>query len=56
MKNRDIEHAYQQAKIYEEHYRPSLNLIRSFKSIFGVLLFGSSTVVHSYIPKKKGLR
>ena len=52
MKNRDIELAHQQAKIYEEHYRPSLNLIRSFKTIFGVLLFGSSTVVHSYRRRK----
>lgn len=56
MKNKDIALAHQQAKIYEEHYRPSLNFIRSFKSIFGVLIFGSSTVVHNYIPKKKGLR
>jgi hypothetical protein len=56
MKNKDIELAHQQAKIYEEYYRPSFNFIRSFKSIFGVLLFGNSTVVNSYIPKKKGLR
>jgi hypothetical protein len=53
MKNRNIEHGRQGAKIYEAHYKPSLNITRFFKSILGILIFGRTTVAHSYAPVKK---
>lgn len=53
MKNRNIVHAHQEAEIYREYYRPSMNLWRFTKSILGVLIFGSSTVAQSYVPAKK---
>ncbi len=44
MKNRRIEHAHQAVKIYENHYKPSLNPLRFVKSILGIVLFGSTSV------------
>ena len=55
MKNRNIVHAHQEAEIYKEYYKPSFNMWRFTKSILGVLLFGRSTVVRSYVPTKKTL-
>jgi len=48
MKNKRIEHASQEVKIYKDYYRPSINPTRFLKSIFGVLLFGSTSVAHNY--------
>jgi hypothetical protein len=53
MKDRKIVHAHQQAGIYKEYYRPSMNPWRFVKSILGVLVFGNSTVARSYIPRKE---
>jgi hypothetical protein len=48
MKNKRIEHASEEVKIYRDYYKPSFNVFRFFRSIFGVLLFGSTSVAHSY--------
>lgn len=48
MKNKHIEHASQEVKIYKDFYRPSMSPARFLKSIFGVLLFGTTSVAHSY--------
>lgn len=48
MKNKRIEHTSREVKIYKEYYKPSFNVVRFFKSVFGVLLFGSTSVAHSY--------
>ncbi|MFL5786996.1 MAG: hypothetical protein ACJ748_03005 [Flavisolibacter sp.] len=53
MKNRHIVHIHQEAEIYKDYYRPSLNLWRFTKSILGVIIFGSSTVAKGYAPAKK---
>jgi hypothetical protein len=53
MKNKRIKHARQETKIYENYYRPSLNLLRFLKSILGVVIFGRSTVASSYVPGSK---
>jgi len=53
MKNRNIVHAHQEAEIYREYYRPSINLLRFAKSILGVFIFGSPTVANSYAHRKK---
>lgn len=52
MKNQNIKHARQEVKIYENHYKPSLNILRTIKSILGVLIFGRTTVAHSSISNK----
>lgn len=48
MKNKHIEHAHREVAIYKDYYKPSINPFRFFKSVFGVLLFGSTTVAHNY--------
>jgi hypothetical protein len=53
MKNRNIYHAREEVKIYENYYKPSFNVWLFLKSIFGVLLFGRSSVAHSFVPMKK---
>jgi hypothetical protein len=42
MKNRNIAHVREHAKIYHHHYKPSLNMLRFIKSILGILISGSS--------------
>lgn len=53
MKNKRIEHARNEVKIYESYYKPSLNLLRFTKSILGVLIFGRTSVAEHYVPVKK---
>jgi hypothetical protein len=53
MNRRRIAHHREEVKIYRNHYKRSFNLIRFFKSILGVLIFGSTTVAHSYAPIQK---
>jgi len=53
MKNRNIVHSHEEAEIYREYYRPSLNVWRFTKSILGVLIFGSSTVPNSHANSRK---
>jgi hypothetical protein len=55
MKNRSIAHSRREVEIYKAYYKPSFNLLRFFKAILGVFLFGRATVAHSYIPVKKRL-
>ncbi len=42
MKNKRIEHSYQEAKIYSHYYKPSFNLFRLVKSVLYVFFSGSS--------------
>jgi hypothetical protein len=42
MKNKDISHANEEAKIYHNYYKPSLNILRLFKSVLSVFISGSS--------------
>jgi hypothetical protein len=53
MKNRNIEHGRQEVKIYEAYYKPSFNIGRFLRSVFGALVFGHFTVAQSYAPNKK---
>jgi hypothetical protein len=53
MKNRHITHSREQVEIYKDYYKPSLNLWRFAKSILGVLISGSGSAAHHYIPVKK---
>ena len=53
MKNKRIEHASEEVKIYKDYYKPSFNPTRFIKSIFGVLIFGSTSVAHHYAPVER---
>jgi hypothetical protein len=53
MKNRHIEHGRQEVKIYEAYYKPSFNVGRFLKSVFGALIFGRFATAQSYSPTKK---
>jgi hypothetical protein len=53
MKNKRITHSREQVEIYKDYYRPSINLWRFAKSILGVLIMGSGSAAHHYIPVKK---
>lgn len=53
MKNKRIEHARNEVRIYESYYKPSLNLLRFTKSILGVLILGRTSVAENYVPVKK---
>ena len=52
MKNRNIAHAYQHAKIYRHHYKPSLNIFRLLKSVLGIIISGSSPAAGAITRKK----
>ncbi|MCC7401493.1 MAG: hypothetical protein IT214_08410 [Chitinophagaceae bacterium] len=52
MKNKRIEHAYEQAKIYHQYYKPSLNVFRLIKSVLAVIISGSSNAAESYTRRK----
>jgi hypothetical protein len=52
MKNRQLVHSHESAKIYRHYYKPSLNLFRLFKSVMSVLLSGSSAAAHTYYRRK----
>jgi hypothetical protein len=48
MKNKNIVHSFEEAKIYHSYYKPSLNFFRLFKSILSVFISGSSPAAGSY--------
>lgn len=57
MKNKSIERSRREVKIYRDYYKPSFNVFRFLKSIFGVLIFGTPSVAHHYVPaERKKLR
>ena len=53
MKNKIIVHGHEEAKIYKHHYRPSLSLIRFFRSVLSVLVTGQSQAAHKYLYRRK---
>lgn len=52
MKHKHIVHAHEQAKIYHQYYRPSLNIFRLLKSVLSVFISGSSHAAGSYSRRK----
>lgn len=51
MKNKNIAYSHEQAKIYHNYYKPSLNVFRFMKSILAVFISGSSPAAHH--PRRK---
>jgi hypothetical protein len=47
MKNRNLIHAHEEAKIYQQHYRPTLNVFRLLKSVISVVVSGNSPAAHN---------
>jgi hypothetical protein len=52
MKNKRIAHAYEEAKIYRQYYKPSLNFFRLLKSVLAVFISGSSPAAGSFARRK----
>lgn len=52
MKNRNLLHAHQSAKIYSHYYKSSFNLLRLFKSVLAVIIGGSSSAAASHYRRK----
>ncbi|WP_460570806.1 hypothetical protein [Flaviaesturariibacter terrae] len=52
MKNKQIADVRTEIKVYEAHYKPSLNVFYTLRSIMGVLLFGQTTVAPSLRRRK----
>lgn len=52
MKNKNIAHAHEEAKIYRHYYKPSLNVFRLLRSVLGVVISGSSHAAGSF-PRRK---
>lgn len=52
MKNKSAEFSREESRIYKNYYRPSLNIIRFFKAILGVLISGTTYVSHHRNYKK----
>ena len=54
MKNKQrLTHYREEVRIYRDHYKPSFNMFRFAKSILGVLMYGSTSVAHSYLPVER---
>lgn len=52
MKNRNIIHSHEAAKIYHRHYKPSLNFFRLLRSVLAVLISGSAPAASSVARRK----
>ena len=52
MKNRHIAHSHEQAKIYHNYYKPSLNIFRLIKSVLSVFISGSSPAASAHGRRK----
>jgi hypothetical protein len=53
MKNRNLVHAHESAKIYRHHYKASFNIIRLLKSVLSIFISGTSHVAHTYHHRKR---
>lgn len=42
MKNKNIVHSHEEARIYRSYYKPSFNLLRLVKCVLAVFISGSS--------------
>jgi hypothetical protein len=52
MKNKNIAHAHEHAKIYRHYYKPSLNIFRLLKSVLLILISGSSHAAGGFSRNK----
>jgi hypothetical protein len=52
-KRRVIVHGHEEARIYQNNYKPSLNIFRLLRSVLGVLITGQSHAAHKYLYRRK---
>jgi hypothetical protein len=52
MKNKNIAHVHEHAKMYRHYYKPSLNIFRLLKSVLLIFITGSSPAAGSLSRKK----
>jgi hypothetical protein len=52
MKNKNIVHSNEEARIYRHYYRPSLNIFRLLKSVLSVFVTGSGPAAGSTWRRK----
>jgi len=48
MKNKNIIHSHEEARIYRQYYKPSFNIFRLLKSVLAVFISGSSPAAGSF--------
>ncbi|MEO7924331.1 MAG: hypothetical protein ABIR30_11695 [Chitinophagaceae bacterium] len=53
MKNRNLVHSHQQAKIYRHYYRSSINPLRLLKSVLAVLISGSPAAASTHYRRTR---
>lgn len=52
MKNKNIVHAREEAKIYQRYYKPSFNFLHLIRSVLSVFITGSAPAARSYVRRK----
>jgi hypothetical protein len=52
MKNKNITHSNEEARIYRNYYKPSLNPLRLLVSVLSVFISGSSPAASSGFRRK----
>ena len=52
MKNRNIIHSHEEAKIYRSYYKPSFNMLLLFRSVMAVIISGSSPAAGNFARRK----
>ncbi len=52
MKNKGISKMHESARIYKNHYKPSLNILLLVKSVLSVLISGNSPVEYNNKRRK----
>ncbi|MEQ1675471.1 MAG: hypothetical protein ABL876_02145 [Chitinophagaceae bacterium] len=53
MKNRNLTHSHEEAKIYRHYYKSSVNPFRLLKSILTVLISGNSAVASTHYRRRR---
>lgn len=52
MKNRNLVHSHESAKIYRSYYKSSINPFRLLRSVLAVFISGSGAAAHTHYRRK----
>jgi len=52
MRRRTLVHHHESARIYQQYYKPSLNIFRLLKSVLSVIITGTSAAAGTYRSRK----
>ncbi|MEI2739353.1 MAG: hypothetical protein V9F01_11245 [Chitinophagaceae bacterium] len=53
MKNRNLTHSHQAAKIYRHYYKSKINPFRLLKSVLSVFITGNAAVANTHYRKHR---